>query len=232
MNRRKILPFAFLSLLFAAAVSGQQSPQAVLVDEFGRLACDELLGRLDVFFAELRAVPQAVGLVAVHTSANDRHEGVIVQEIIKAHSKWRGIDQRSLHFVRSDSHRGRLVQLWQVSPGAETPKFEAELRTCELPAERKEPFVLTVETKFGAQICPAIDERAVFASLLKDNPKARGNIVVRGNSSKKARVKAAAIARRLASQYGIPRSKLRTFSAAFQRPSNHDEPVVEYWYLP
>ncbi len=226
--------FLLVSLMTVFALTGpaQETRNAVLMDEFGRLACDDFLGRLDVFFAELRAKPEAEGLVLIRTLPNDRPRGVIVQKMIKAHFKERGWKQKPLSFARADGDSDQLVQLWRIPPGADTPAIDRELRSFKLPAEVTEPFILAVETKFGPQICPAIDDQNVFASFLNDNPGARGNIVVRSFSATKARRKTAAIVRSLAAKYGISRRRLRTFSARLQKPWNHDEPVVEYLYLP
>ncbi len=232
MNLFRISLIFILLIAFGACANGQVPPKAVLIDEFSRLPCDDFLGRLDVFFSELRATPEAEGLVLIRTLPNDRPVGVVVQEMVKAHFKWRGWKQKPLNYVRADGDSDRLVQLWRIPPGADTPAIDRELRSSKLPVEVTEAFILAVETKFGPQICPEIDNQKIFASFLNDNPGARGNIVVRSTSRTKARQQAAAMVRSLSAKYGISRMRLRTFSARLQNPWNHDEPVVEYWYLP
>jgi len=88
------------------------------------------------------------------------------------------------------------------------------------------------ETKMGDQICPVVDDGEIFAKFLKENSGARGNIVIRDNSLTRARRKAARTKLDFESKYGISGSRLRTFTAKLTRPSNHDEAILEYWYLP
>jgi hypothetical protein len=81
------------------------------------------------------------------------------------------------------------------------------------------------------QICPKIDNLEIFANFLRDNPTARGNIVARDKSRSRARRRAAGVMKELIS-HGISKKRLRTFTGFFQKPSNHDELIVEYWFLP
>ena len=62
---RKSLIVIVLVWFGSLAISGfgQEVPRAVLVDEHGRLPCDDLLGRLDAYFAELAGKPAAQGVV-------------------------------------------------------------------------------------------------------------------------------------------------------------------------
>jgi hypothetical protein len=88
------------------------------------------------------------------------------------------------------------------------------------------------ETKFGDQICPEVHDAEIFGKFLQENVGARGNIVIRDTSPTRARRKAERTKKQFESQYGIPASRLRIFTARLTRPSNHDEAIVEYWYLP
>lgn len=85
-------------------------------------------------------------------------------------------------------------------------------------------------SRFGLHICPAIDDFAIFSSFLRDNPTARGNIIVRDPSPSIARQKAGRVAMKLQLTHGInadgfepsPRylSGLRTTTR------------LSYWFLP
>jgi hypothetical protein len=88
------------------------------------------------------------------------------------------------------------------------------------------------ETKMGDQICPEVDDGEIFARFLRENATARGNIVIRDTSLARARRKAGRMKRKFGSRYGISGSRLRTFTGKLMWPSSHDEPIVEYWYLP
>jgi hypothetical protein len=232
MNLLRIYLIAILLLGFGGAADGQEAPTAVLVDAFAVVPCDEFLGRLDVYFAELRNVPASKGVVIVRNDPSKRHRSVMVQELIEAHFRGRDWKQEPLDYVRADKDGGQLIQLWRLPPGSTGPEVDRRIESFPVHESVRQPFMMGYETKFGAQICPEIDDQRIFADFLKANPSARGNIVVRDNSRKKARRAAARILRKFKVTYGISRDRLRAFHTTLQRPSNHDEPIVEYWYLP
>lgn len=178
-------------------------------------------------------MPPSKGVVIIQNDPSKRHRSVVVQELIEAHFRWRGWKQEKLDYVRGDKEGDELVQLWRLPPGSTKPEIDQQVESFPMDERVRQPFMMVYETKFGgAQICPEIDGQRIFANFLRANPSARANIVVRDSSNVKALRKGTKIIRSLETQYGISRSRLRTFHAKLQRPSNHDEPVVEYWYFP
>ena len=225
---------SFLAILIFASIStgmAQNPPSAVLVDEFSTLGCDDFLARLDAYFAELRNEPISKGVVVIRNAASNRHRSVQTQALIEAHFRWRDWKQDSLDYVRADKEGDPLIQLWRLPPGTVLPVIEDQIDSFRIHEGVRRPFIMGYETKFG-QICPEIDDQQIFAVFLKSNPKARGNIVVRAKSSGEAQRKAKTIRRKFETDYGISSERIRTFVAKLQKPENHDEPVVEYWYLP
>ena len=230
---RGIRPLVLIAVIALIADSvGQETPKAVLVDEHGMLPCDDNLGRIDTWYAELSNNPRSVGLVVITTPPEKKHLGVFRELMMKAHAKFRGVaDALVFRYVRVNSGSDFKVQLWRIPPGGNEPEIEKIDMSLLLP-KHIDPFILGTEYKFGDQICPEISDEPVFADFLKANSDARGNIVVRDRTIGNARAKSARILRNFQNRYGISRHRLRVFPATLTKPSNHDEPVIEYWYLP
>ncbi len=228
---RMILIIIFL-LAFGASANGQEPPKAVLFDEYGRIPCDDNLGRLDVWYSELRNYPNSVGLVVIATTREEKYRGVFHELKLKEHAKFRRTDRKlALRYVRAISENEFRVQLWMIPSESTEPEIKNIDQSLSLPSDIR-PFVLSVEYKFGGSTCPDINEEPVFADFLKANPNSHGNIVVRASTPAEAKKKAARLLQTFQNRYRVPARRLRMFTAALLKPSNYDEPIVEYWYLP
>ena len=230
MNLSRVYLIAILLMVFAVCANGQETSNAVLVDEHGEIACDDTLGRIDGFFSELRNNPGDSGLVVISGMPENKHRIVFRQTIIEHQIKWRQFDPARIRFLRSKSQETK-VQFWRIPPGATTPNIKDVDMSYKIPETVKQ-FLMGYETKMGDQICPEVDDGEIVAKFMKENPTARVNIVVRNDSPKRARRMASAIIRAFNQKYSIPVFRLRTFTAKFTRPSKDDGIIVEYWYLP
>jgi hypothetical protein len=227
--------FLFLICL-AIATSAQEPTKAVLVDEHGQLPYDDSLGRLDNWYSELSKTPSSIGLAVISSPLGEKHRSVFRQYLMEANARFRKASEvLQLKYVRTNSSGDLKVRLWRIPFGAQEPRIENVDNTFVLPKDLK-PFLLGEEYPdyLGADnICPGErSDQRIFASFLKDNQSARGNIVVRDRTIAKAQAKAARILRTFKGQYGISRSRLGVFPRKRSVPSNNFEPIVEYWYLP
>lgn len=232
---RRVCLIAILLLAFGVGANAQEPPKAVLVDEHGQLPCDDSLGRLDVWYAELSKNPNSTGLAVISIRPEEKHRSVFRQDLMESNAIFRGASKvLKLKYVRANSPGDLKVQLWRIPSGAEEPRIENVDDTFVLPNDIK-PFLLGREYPdfLGDNICPGepTDQR-IFASFLKENQTARGNIVVRERTLAKARAKGARLLRTFKRKFGIPSSRLRVFPRKRSITSDNLEPIVEYWYLP
>ncbi len=235
MNLPRIYLIAILLLLFGVGSRGQEPPKAVLVDEHGQLPCDDSLGRLDVWYAEISNHSGSIGLAVISGAREEKHLIAFRHSLMETNARFRGAsEQLKLKYVRAVSRGPLMVQLWRIPAGASEPRIENVDNTYTLPNDIR-PFLLGKEYPdyLGDNICPGepADQR-IFASFLKENPSSRGNIVVRERTLAKARAKGARLLRTFKLEYGIPSSRLRIFPRKRSIPSDNFEPIVEYWYLP
>ncbi|HMP66883.1 MAG TPA: hypothetical protein PKD11_15020 [Pyrinomonadaceae bacterium] len=94
-------------------------PEAQLIDEFGRLANDDVRARLDAFFVELQNNPTNQGYIINYGSARD----VAARErLINNHIAFRRFDRSRITMVRGgDLGTGVNTRLYRVPPGAQNP---------------------------------------------------------------------------------------------------------------
>jgi len=228
---RRLCCAVLLLLAFTLNSVGQEPPKPVLLDEHGSLPCDDLIGRLDIFFRDLSKSPGSVGLVVISTPAEKNWWAVFRRDLIEAHARDRSFTSNQIKYVKSSAADEFTVQLWQVPRGAAEPTTKHSDITFEMPDDIK-PFRLGVEYTWADGICPEVDDQPIFAQFLKSNPASLGNIVVRDRSIKRARRKAERIRSIFRTKYGITSSRLRFFTRTASRSALMREPIVEYWYLP
>jgi len=208
----------------------QQHPVAILVDEHGETACDESLGRMDTYFSELRNNPSGTGLVIISGRPENKDRSILRQSILEAHTKDRGFNAGRFRIARANSNEDLKVQYWLIAPGADEPEIVGLDMSYNLPWDMK-PRMLGYESDVGG-VCPEVDDAATFGAFLRANKRARGNVVIRDKSKVRALRRAARVLNYFVAKYGIRRSRLRTFIAKPEGPTNYYGPNVEYWYLP
>jgi hypothetical protein len=95
------------------------APEAILVDEFGRLANDDVRARLDAFFLELQNNPTNQGYIINYGS---NAEIAARERLITNHIAFRQFDRSRITLVRGgDIGTGPSTKLYRIPPGAENP---------------------------------------------------------------------------------------------------------------
>lgn len=95
------------------------APEAILVDEFGRLPNDDIRGRLDNFFQELSNNPNNQGYIINY--GTDR-EITARERLITNHITFRNFDRSRITLVRGgDRGNGPETRLYRIPPGAANP---------------------------------------------------------------------------------------------------------------
>jgi hypothetical protein len=95
-------------------------PEAVLVDEFGPLANDDVRSRLDAFFTVLSNNPDSQGYIINY--GTDR-EITALERLITNHITFRNFDRNRITLVKGGASPDgqRRTKLYRVPPGADNP---------------------------------------------------------------------------------------------------------------
>lgn len=95
-------------------------PDPVQTDEFGKLANDQIRGRLDTFFAELSNDPTATGYIINYGSPR---EVATREKLIRNHIAFRKFDASRITIVNGgDQGTGINTKLYRVPSGAKNPQ--------------------------------------------------------------------------------------------------------------
>lgn len=228
MMRRICLALIFAVSLFATTV-GQETPKAVLVDEFGDLPCGDLLARLDHFYVELFNNPGSTGFVTIANSPEGRRDSVFRQRWIELYTRFRRFDSTRLKIVRSSNESEIQIRFWVLPSGAVEPNVDID-RSYEIPHTIERPFIFGFEELYGQVECSknSVD---VFGNFLAANPISRANLVFRDPLTSAARRRSETVVSELVVNHGIARDRIRIFIVKPTKPVGQ-EPITEFWYLP
>ncbi len=105
----------------ASEIAGvADKPDPVQTDEFGKLANDQIRGRLDTFFAELSNDPTATGYIINYGSPR---EVATREKLIRNHIAFRKFDASRITIVNGgDQGTGINTKLYRVPSSAENPQ--------------------------------------------------------------------------------------------------------------
>lgn len=223
MKLRKTL-FILVILLASFQISfGQENPKAELIDEFGKILCEDAIGRLDSFFANLQNNPDSTGYIIIYADKNSIIEGFDFEHTIKNHIVFRKVDEKQFVIIRGEKRDNIKIEFWKVPAGADKPSYTEEKWTQTINNPDK-AFV------FGIvhidDVCFSFNSK-VFAEFLIANPNLRGHIVIYNKSKKEAQKESKEWLEVFTNEFKVPRRQLRIYFS-----KNRDYPGVELWLVP
>jgi hypothetical protein len=214
MLKTTILLGALSALIFPFAAKSQDPPKPVLLDEFGALPCDDLLGRTDALLAELSREPSSEAVILIYKPNKHPELATSRRRLIWSTVKLRGLEPDRFSFYRREtSPDGDIrTQFWRVPLGADAPTAGFENWPDEKP-DTSRPFVFGYVDEVNE--CPTYVPQA-FAKLILENPGSRGHIVLRTSKSDPIVNRfgfADGFVKELVEQHGVPRKRLHLFFA-------------------
>lgn len=130
-----------LFLLIQLSVHAQRV-EANLIDEFERYNCEDFIGRLDFFLAELSKSTDLRGAIIMYEGKYPKDgdvESELVRpvfgeiqgrvELFRSHVKNRGVNIKKIAFISGGFRENHWVELWLVPPGASFPVPKPTLRS-------------------------------------------------------------------------------------------------------
>lgn len=207
---------------------GQEKTQAILLDEFGDIGCEEFWARLDALFSEVVKDSQSHGYILINGKENNLLKYLAYESMAYGIINFRNFDKGQIKVVRGTLNEGKNIQLWKVPFGAKSPDFIESDWSYKLSKSTK-PFIFSAYTWGG--ICPTTSYVKLFSDFLKANPNARGHLVIRDKTSKNFRVEKQKVLDDLVNQYKISRSRLKIFYVK-DKDYSYGYTDVEFWFVP
>ena len=224
MKHRRFL-FAFLISLAAFQFCfSQEKPKAVLIDEFGKVNCEELFTKFHRFTLEVFSEPTSVGYVVIHGKRSDLQQSDLYRKQIRGYVDSLSDEKISIMTVKGKDEEFLKTQLWKVPLNADiTLSFEKwNLSTPNF----------TKSIKFYNDAlegsCSSDDGRITFAELLLENPNLSGHLVIKERTLKEFKETERKLLKRFENKYGVSRNRLKTF---YRKVENDFDSDVEYWLV-
>ncbi|MFL6375270.1 MAG: hypothetical protein ACJ73D_11435 [Pyrinomonadaceae bacterium] len=218
----KLAPL-LLILTTTVAVLGQPS-RAELVDEYGRIGCEDLMARSEVVGQRLKASPSETAVIISYNLP----EGKLGWQALLTHRRLIGLFGNDLNanFYRAADNGKPRTEVWVVPP-------DSSFNTEGLERTFSIPFKPTAKTKVGGSYeqdtCSSEAYRAFLQVLTTTNLK--GQIVL-VNWRRKDRDKSIARYRAALRTAGLDTGRIR-FRYKTAKPTLHDFPEYEeYWLIP
>jgi len=223
--------FLVLVILFASfqICVGQEKTQAILLDEFGDVGCEEFWARLDALFSEVYKDSQSHGYILINGKENNLLKYLGYESMAYGIINFRNFDKGQIKVVRGTLNEGKNIQLWKVPRGAKSPDFIESIWSYKLPKSTK-AFIFTAYT-WGGGVCPSTSYVKLFADFLHANPNARGHLIIRDKPIKNFKVKERKVLNELVNQYKIPHRRLKIFYVK-DREYPYSYTDVEFWFVP
>jgi hypothetical protein len=113
------------SSLFGTAFGEPTSPRKF--DEFGNLTCSDELIRLDNYGKQLRAEPNALGVIIVYAARSGTRRGEVVARLFAIRDaliRRNGIDAKQIVLLDGGFRHNFVVELWMIPfEGSDSAKY-------------------------------------------------------------------------------------------------------------
>ena len=102
----------------------QEKPEAILIDKFGLLNCEDIWARQDAFFVEIQNSPTSIAYAVIYGKRNATPQNLAREKLIAGFVEFRKFDQERLKIVRGKEGEDPHTEFWLVPAGADKPDFE------------------------------------------------------------------------------------------------------------
>lgn len=222
MKLQKFVLFFSVLFIFSQFCFAQEKTEAVLIDEFGSIYCDDFLARVDNFFVELQNEPNSLGYAVISGKNDEILKKVRFEMWLNGAIRFRNFDVNTIKTIRSEDTENFKIQFWKVPVGAEKPSFNESNWDFSLPPKTKSFIFYSNNGVFDA-ICSNFGYEKIYSEFILANPKSRGHIVIYENTVKDFKKVKEEFLKNLPD---LPGNRLRFFHV------REKDSVFELWIVP
>lgn len=222
------IPFiAILLLAFCGGVKSQEVAEPVLVDEFGRISCEDLLARADNLGSQLKNRPGVSALVVIYGAGDNESRANYFANFVHRALISRWDPESKVTVVRVGSQNTLKGRFWMVPQGANV----------ELPTHRvvgQIPFRINSRVRFSVVTGDPCTNHIGkgFANTLKSDESLLGIVVDFNVPPSRRMTSAAEWVEYFKTEHNIPRERLRIFFKRDPKLSEHFSGYTEFWLAP
>lgn len=218
--------FCLIFCGFVNSIFSQEIPKAELVDEFGKITCEDLIARQDNLVYQLQNEPNSIAYAVIYGNKNNSKEAWRIKAFLDGQTAFRKYDENKLIVVKSKDEDALRVQFWKIPADAEKPDFQEVGWSYDLSTRMKAFRFFTSE--YADDVCPIGLRLRDYSNYLKANENFRGHIVIFTNSKNDFLKEKNEFLKVLTNNYKIPAKQLRFFFVN----KNIDYSYYEFWLVP
>ncbi len=224
MKLRKILLILICLFAILQTSFGQEKPQAILIDKFGKIINDDLLARFDSFYFSIYDT-NSKGYVIVHGTKDDPLTKYTFERHIKGCFRMGKRSDENFIFALAEDRDKFEVEIWKVPNGAEKPQFIDMPRDYKLDELTKPRIVHKLN--IADEYCPLFFDMEFYSKFLKANPNIIGKIIIYEKSLKNYQRERLKYLRDLTKTNGVALQQI-----SFVRGKYYGETDAEFWLVP
>jgi hypothetical protein len=225
--KRNILATVFILIALASRSIAQNGLEPERIDQFGRLPCDDLNGRVWNLVSQIEKLPGSRALIFVHPDLTKPKIANAQLKYMLAQFEFEGLENR-IEIKIGREMDGLLYEFWKIPDGANPPDLSGDTW---LPPSRDvtKPFIFGYEDNIGE--CPTLVPRK-FAELLLANRGSRVHIVIKAGRWEGGESKGFAdgTIKTLVEKFKVERKRIRTFYVRQKKANSMT--YAEYWFVP
>lgn len=237
MNYFVMLAFIMVGLvsvpiLHAQDTSENQDPKQPFT-QIGEPSCEFLWAQLDLVRSEMLTNSNARLVVEITGITDSPRDNIYWYEFLRSYLS-RYIPSQERWTIRTlPLHERREIKFWLIPPDDSLPPAKEVKWSYSFPPKTK-PFLFTNKENYSVEVgvCIYVNELAMLANAVKDNPGARINLVLIVKTEREfIRRKREAINE--LESYGVSAKKVTVFKKRSRKPNPYGiQPTSEYWLLP
>jgi|SRR5690606_38471736 len=236
MTVKRIFPLIFLTAVAFVTTRSQAVPQPTLIAERGNANYEEMLLVLDVTALSVRDHTGSKCVIVVHGKIGDVEKDLELEQVARRFFVSRAGPQLKDRWklVRARQTEKRMVRAWLIPASAQIPQIDEAEWSLRYP-EGTKPFIVEdcgYSPEWEPEPCSYVDRINVLAQLLKADPKARTNIVLRVRSRTEFATRKRKILANLRETYDVRAKQVRFFEVIAGPYPDRIESTVQYWFVP
>lgn len=199
--------------------------QAVKVDEFEEIGCEDERSRVDNLLFELNESTSLRGVIIIHAGYHNPIRAYKQKSAITDHLKFRKFNTEKIIFVFGKSEPRFRTELWKVRENglASFLRVAWDFKLTGL----TNPVIAYAESWIDGNNCGFYaSDLKFYSEFLNANSDLSGRVIIRDKSLGRFKTIKARITKELTTKFKVSSSRLEF---AFIQ---NDSPDIEYWYIP
>lgn len=220
---KQCLYFVLLICFGLATVKAQVETQSLLMDQFGKISCEDFKARIQNLYTHLASNPNARAYIVISGNSTDAYKNLSYEKWLFGEIKALNLDDSLITEIRGSEVGPIKIQFWVVPPGATLPKFNEGTWNFKLSTSRKPKFLYSDSQNI---LCMSGHFEQILKDYLQANEGWNGRIVISARSWESYRSRRMELLRSLSD---VESKRIRFL---YVRVKSEFEEDTQWWLIP